>query len=61
MYNLNQIWYSAQTIQSILASSRHDVGTTNTKSKFRFPIQKLHHCIRESVLSTMQKKFHEYT
>ena len=34
------------------------LGITNTKnSKFRFSIQKLHHCIRESVLSTMQKIF----
>ena len=37
------------------------VGITNTNSKFRFSIQKLHHCIRESVPSTMQKLFYEYT
>ena len=28
---------------------------------FRFSIQKLHHCIREGVVSTMQKFFYEYT
>ena len=29
----------------------------NTNSKFRFSIQKLHHSIRKSVLSTMQHFF----
>ena len=37
------------------------IGTTNTKSKFRFSIQKLHHCICESAVCTMQKIFYEYT
>ena len=36
---------------------KHRLGTTNTKSKFRFSIQKLHHCIREGVVSTTMQKF----
>ena len=42
-------------------NNNYYLGIANTNSKFRFSIQKLHHCIRESVLSTMQNFFYEYT
>ena len=37
------------------------IDTTNTKYKFEVSAQKLHHCIRGSVVSTMHKEFHQYT
>ena len=49
---------TTKTINNINCFS---LGTANTKFKFRFLIQKLHRCIRESVVCTMQKAIHEYT
>ena len=44
-------------------NNNNNVGLANTNYKFRFSIQKLHHSIRESVLSTYNNAnfFYEYT
>ena len=38
-------------------NNNNNIGTTNTKSKFGFSIQKLHHCICGSVVCTTQNFF----